>query len=115
LSDAQWENRQLREDNFYANYRSRPVVVYRDHYSSFFWWWLLDRSIEQQAMWAYCHRADMDEARYNALLAHDARLAVEIERLKVRGVRPDSDYVLTGMDEDLQYDRNYVHAAMNPQ
>src|SRR4051812_31412138 len=61
--------RPARQYNLFSPYWSRPVVVYRDPYSSFFWWWLLDRSLEDRAWWAYHHRFDMDPARYQSLLA----------------------------------------------
>jgi hypothetical protein len=114
LDHERWSNRELRQHNFYQSYYGRPVVVYHDPYSTLFWYYLLDRSIEQQAMWAYCHRADMDAARYNALLSRDARLAGRVAELERQNAARDPNYVLTGMDPDLQYSDEYIDAVYNP-
>jgi hypothetical protein len=115
LSEEKWKNRELRRDNFYHQYTSRPVVVYHDPYSSFFWYWLLDRTIEQQAMWAYCHRYDMDSARYNDLLARNADLRARVIALEAQRVARDPHYTPAGMnDPDLQYTDDYIRAAYNP-
>jgi hypothetical protein len=91
------------------------VVVYHDPYSSFFWWYLLDRSLDQQAMWAYHHRRDMDDARYRALLAKSAGLEAKVRQLEKDGVERDSGYTLPGVDPDLQYSDEFVEAAYNPE
>lgn len=115
LSQERWANRELRQQQFYSVYASRPLVVYNDPYSSMFWYFLLDRSIEQQAMWAYCHKADMDAARYSALLARDTRLAAKVKQLEAEKAARDPNYVIPGMDPDLQYSDEYVDAVVNPQ
>src|SRR6266581_5526879 len=53
---------------YFGSYGYRPWVYYNDPYSSLFWWWLLDRSMDEQAYWAYHHRYDMDPARYDSLM-----------------------------------------------
>src|ERR1043166_1502603 len=68
------QTRPRRIYDFYSPYWSRPVIYYHDPYNSFFWWWLLDRTLDEQAYWAYHHRYDMDPARYEALLARDQQL-----------------------------------------
>ncbi len=82
----------------YQPYWYRPVVVYHDPYSSFFWWWLLDRSIDDQAWWAYHHRYDMDPTRYQALLAN-------------KTVQRDPTYTPTNLDRDLMYSDQYVNQS----
>lgn len=116
LDQAKWESRQSRTTTFYGAYYSRPVVVYHDPYPSFFWWWLLDRSLEERAMWAYHHRSSMDEARYRDLLAKDAQLEARIRALEAQGVKRNPAYTPAGItDPDLMYDDNYVTAVYNPQ
>ncbi len=116
LTEEKLRNRNLRERQFYNNYYSRPIVVYHDPYSSLFWYWLLDRTIEQQALWAYHHRLDMDAARYNDLLSKNAELAGRIRALESQNTPRNSTYTPPGMaDHDLMYTDEYVSAAYNPQ
>jgi hypothetical protein len=117
LSWERYQNREYRQRDFYNNvYFSRPVVIYHDPYSSIFWWWLLDRSIEQQALWAYHHRYSMDQARYNDLLAKNAELAGRVRALEQQGVVRNTAYQPAGMKEsDLMYNDEYVKAVYNPQ
>lgn len=115
LDHEKWVNRDNREREFYHNYYSRPVVVYHDPYSSYYWWWLLDQSLEVRAMWAYNHRASMDAARYNDLLARDAQLAARLAQLERDKAKIDPAYTPPGLDSDLQYSDDYVNAVYNPQ
>ena len=114
LDQQKWVNRQQRQETFYGVYYSRPMVIYHDPYPSYFWWWMLDRTIEERAMWAYCHRADMDSARYQAMLAKDAQLEARIKQLERQGTKADPTYVPKGMDRDLMYSNDYVDAVYNP-
>lgn len=115
LSQEKWANRDLRQKQFYGSYYSRPTVIYSDPYPSFFWWWLLDRSLDERAMWAYSHRSSMDAARYQAMLAKDAQLEAKIKELEAKGVKADPTYTPKGMDSDLMYSNEYVDAAYNPE
>ena len=85
----------------------RPVVYYRDPFSSFFWWWLLDQSIDTRAQWAYHHQHDMDSARYAALMA-DSDLAARVRRLEEAQTQADPHYVPAGLQQDLMYNDQYV-------
>jgi len=115
LSEEKWRNRELRHRTFYSTYYSRPVVIYHDPYPSVFWWWLLDRSIEQQALWAYHHRASMDAARYNELLGRNAELRARVAALEAQKVPVDPTFKPAGMtDRDMMYDDNFVNAVYNP-
>lgn len=115
LNEERWHNRNMREQQFYLTYQSRPVVVYHDPYNSYFWYWMMDRSIEQQALWAYHHRQSMDAARYNDLMAKNADLAVRVRQLENQGAPRDPAFVPHGMtDNDLMYNKEYVQAAYNP-
>lgn len=104
-----YSTRSIRVEHVFRPYYSRPIVYYNDPYSSFFWWWLLDRSLEDRAMWAYSHRAAMDASRYQALLASDARLEAEIRRLEANQVAADPNYVPSGVDRDLMYSDRYFN------
>jgi hypothetical protein len=114
MDESKWVNRQerLQVFNVYHNY---PTVVYSDPYPSYFWWWMLDRSLEERAMWAYCHRADMDKERYRAMLAKDAALESRIKQLERQQVKQDPTYTPKGIDTDLMYSNEYVDAVYNPQ
>lgn len=114
LSQERWVNRDLRQQQFYGVYYSRPVVIYSDPYPSFFWWWLLDRSLDERAMWAYHHQSTMDQMRYRDMLAKDAQLEARIRQLESQGVKRDSSYTPKGMDQDLMYSNEYVDAVYNP-
>ena len=103
--------RSARWGSVFTPYYYRPVVVYHDSYSSFFWWWLLDQSLDQRAYWAYHHRWDMDDARYQALLASDARLQTRISELEAQQVAQDPSFTPAGLDRDLMYNDQYVSRA----
>src|SRR5579884_260441 len=49
LDHERWVNRVQREQVFYHDYWSRPIVVYHDPYNSYFWWWLLDQNARTRA------------------------------------------------------------------
>jgi hypothetical protein len=115
LNYQRWVNRTYREQQVFGPYYSQPVVVYHDPYSSFFWWWLLDRNLEQQALWTYHHRADMDDARYQALLSHNAALEARVKQLESSNTPRDPTYAPAGLDPDLMYTDQYVRAVYNPQ
>lgn len=119
LDHERWVNREQRQQTFFGSYYSRPIVVYNDPYPSFFWWWMLDRSLDQRAMWAYHHRpmsdgTGMDQARYQAMLSKDANLEARIKALEAKGIPVDRSYTPEGMDPDLQYTNDFVDAAYNP-
>jgi len=104
-------SRPSRIDYWFRPYYSRPVVIYRDPYSSFFWWWLLDRSLDDRAWWAYHHRYDMDPARYQALVANDQQLEARVEQLEAQQVQRDPAFTPAGVDRDLMYTDQYVSRA----
>ncbi len=101
-------SRPVRIYNVFNPYWSRQVAFYHDPYNSLFWWWLLDRSLDDQAWWAYHHRYDMDPARYDALLAHDQQLEARVAQLEAQQVPRDPNYVPPGLDRDLMYSDRYV-------
>ena len=106
------QTRPTRIWSVYQPYWYRPVVVYHDPYSSFFWWWLLDRSIEDQAWWAYHHRYDMDPSRYQALLANNQQLGARVAQLESQQtVQRDPTYAPTNLDRDLMYSDQYVNQS----
>jgi hypothetical protein len=106
------QTRPTRIWSVYQPYWYRPVIFYHDPYSSFFWWWLLDRSIEDQAWWAYHHRYDMDPARYQALLANNQQLEARVAQLEAQQtVQRDPTYTPTNLDRDLMYSDQYVNQS----
>jgi hypothetical protein len=115
MSHTTYVTRETRIYSTYSPYYSRPVVIYNDPFPSLFWWWLLDRSLEERAMWAYHHQNQMDAARYRELCAKDAQLEARVRQLELqnKGVR-DESYAPKGIDPDLQYSDDYVDAEYNP-
>jgi hypothetical protein len=100
--------------NVFGGYTYRPWVSYNDPFSSLFWWWLLDRSIDDQAWWAYHHRYDMDPARYQALVTSNQQLEARVAQLEAQQpVARDPAYTPTGVDRDLMYSDHYVAQAYN--
>ena len=97
--------------NVFGGYYYRPWITYSDPYSSLFWWWLLDRSIDDQAWWAYHHRYDMDPGRYQALLANNQKLEARVAQLESQQVPRDPTYTPSGLDRDLMYSDHYVSQA----
>ena len=96
---------------YFGNYSYRPWVYYNDPYSSLFWWWLLDRSIDEQAYWAYHHRYDMDPGRYDALIASNQQLQARVSQLETQQVTRDPSYTPAslGTNQDLMYSDQYVN------
>ena len=77
-----------------------------DPYSSLFWWWLLDRSIDEQAYWAYHHRYDMDSGRYDALMASNQQLQNRVTQLEAQQIYElyrDVEIPLVGVLADLEW------------
>jgi hypothetical protein len=115
MSHTTYVTRDTRVYNAYSHYYGRPLVVYNDPYNSFFWYWMLDRSLDERAMWAYHHQHEMDAARYREMVTKDAALEARIRQLEAqnKGVR-DVSYTPRGIDPDLQYSDDFVDAAYNP-
>jgi hypothetical protein len=119
LDGERYANREQRVRNSYGDrydhYRSQPVVVYNDNFSSAFHWWLMAQSIQTQAEWAYHHRNSMDQARYNAMLSQNAELAARVRSLEAQNVSRNNHWSPNGWDYDAMLDDNYVSAVYNPQ
>jgi hypothetical protein len=115
LNHEQWINRELRNEQIFRPYYSRPLVVYHDPYSSFFWWWLLDQNLNTQAMWMYNYRGAMDPLRYQDLLARNAELSARVHQLEVQGGARNPAYAPPGIDPDQMYTDSYVDSVYNPQ
>jgi hypothetical protein len=115
MSHNTYITRETRIYGAYSPYYGRPVVFYSDPYNSFFWWWLLDRSLDERAMWAYHHQNEMDSARYRELCAKDAQLDARVRQLEAqnKGVR-DTSFTPKGIDPDLQYTDDFVDSVYNP-
>jgi hypothetical protein len=103
--------RQTRAAVVFAPYYSQPVVRYQDPYGNLFWWWLLDRTANDRALWAYHHRQDMDQARYQALAARDLEFDSRIRQLEVDQVAADANYVPPDLDRDLMFSDAHVQRA----
>jgi hypothetical protein len=106
-------SRPSRINVYFGPYAYRPWVYYHDPYSSLFWWWLLDRSIDEQAYWAYHHRYDMDPARYDALMASNQQLQTRVSQLEAQQVARDPSYTPPSLstNQDLMYSDQYVNQA----
>jgi hypothetical protein len=95
----------------YSYYSSRPRFYYHDPINDIFWYWLLDQSIDVQAQWAYNHREQLDDARYQSLLNQNAAISARMLMLQSQGVTRDPSYTPRGMDPDLQYSDDYVKSV----
>jgi hypothetical protein len=115
LDHERWVNRQRRQQEAFAPYAGRPVVMYNDPFSSLFWWWLLSQNLHTQAQWAYHHRSDMDDARFRQLVRDNAQLETRIKELEASKLRRDPAWAPEGLDPDLMYSDGYIDAAYNPQ
>lgn len=106
-----------RASGFYGGYYGHPMY-YHDSFSPFLWGWIMSDAInsQQRALWMYHHQNDMDQARYQAMLAKDARLQAEIDALKAQNLARDPSYVPPQMQDnpDLMYNKEFVEASYNP-
>lgn len=100
----------------YNNYNTTVVnrPAYRDPYSDLFMAWLITRSINDQAMWYYSHRNDMDRARWDSAMRDNAELRARVSALEQQKANVPSNYVPAGVDKDLMYNDDYVAAVYNP-
>jgi len=114
LSQSQWENRQLRQDQFYSSYYNRPALVYTDCYNPYWNYYLMTRPINDIAMWLYMHQLTMDSARLNWYYSQNAELKARVAALEAKGIPRDTTYCPPGVDPDIAYNDGYVNAAWNP-
>lgn len=107
-----------RSSVFYGPYYAHPVY-YNDWYSPFLMGYLLSSAVNanDRAYWVYCHQHDMEDARYRELLAKDAELSARIRVLEAKNAARDPNFVLPSMADnpDLQYNHDFVKAAVNDQ
>ena len=106
-----------RASGFYGGYYGHPVY-YNDHFSPFLWGWIMSDALNshQRAIWMYNHQSDMDNARYQAMLAKDASLQAEINALKAQNAVRDPSYVPPQMQDnpDVMFNKEFVEASYNP-
>lgn len=117
LDSTKYASRPNRHYTVYQTYYSRttPIVMYSDPYDHYFYWWLLDRSLDQRALWVYNHYDSIDRARINDMYIKDAQLEARVRQLEADKARRDPTWTPTGLDPDLQYHDSYVNAVYNPQ
>lgn len=94
------QTRPWRSYETFAPYWSRPRIGFGDPYNALFWWWLLDRSLDERALWAYHHRDTMDPSRYQALVSTNKELQQRIEQLEAQQVKRDTNYTPANLDRD---------------
>ena len=103
------EVQEVKRQNFYRNYYADPRIRevhhyhYRDSYNPLFMLWLMDRSLDERAMWMYNHRDSVDSNRYKEMVAKDAALEKRMAELEGTGVKKDPNYQPPGVDNDLIY------------
>lgn len=97
-------SRATRQSSTFSGYS--PAGSYSDSISPFFWGFLLSQSLQSQAAWAYHHKDEMSEERYRDLVAKNAALGAELEKLK--GQEKDPNYTPKGVDPDLMYKEEVV-------
>jgi hypothetical protein len=114
-------NYSQRQNTFYNThttvYSSGPS--FSDHFSPFLMGWMFSdiMSSHDRALWMYHHENDMDTERYKEMLAKDAQLQTEIDKLKAENVEKDPTYVPEKLkeDPDLMYSEDYVQTIHNHQ
>lgn len=107
-------NKRAKETFVNVNVNSVPSTYYgySDPYSAIFFAHLMSMSLQQQAMWAYHHRSEMDNARWQHMVSKNAQLEAEIAKLKSQDVAVDPNYTPKKVDHDLQYSDSYVNAVV---
>ena len=115
LNDTSWVNRPTRESTFYKKYSSNPPLTYNDPYHQFWNYWLLSQTIDNMAMWTYCHKHDMDPKRLDYLYSQNSELKKRIADLESKKTPIDPNWTPKGTEYDLQYNDNYINAVINPQ
>lgn len=118
LDSGRYYERPQRHYTTYTTYYSRPAptIFYSDPFNHYFYWWMLDRSLDQQALWVYNHHSRIDRERLTSMYAQNKDLEARVKQLEAEknGVR-DESWTPDGMDADMMYTDEYVDAAFNPQ
>lgn len=99
-------------------YHGYAPTSYNDCWSPFLMGYLFSSAINShdRAEWVYNHRDSIDDARYRDLVSKDAKLEAELKQIQEQKKAADPNYTLPGMtDPDLQYNKDFVTAAYNPQ
>lgn len=113
LSYERMQNRELRQQQTFGGYASRPVpCCYSDPFGNmFFWLWLMDRPRQERDTWVYNRRDEMDPARYEELRRKDTDLDRRLKEMESQGVKKDPSYVPPGVDRDLMYSDDHAKQA----
>lgn len=84
-------------------------------YSSVFWYTMLDWSLERRALWLYHNQRTIQEDLYLQQL-QNAQLRAEIERIRLRNLSVNSDYIDPEFKDepDLMYSDDHIDAIYNP-
>jgi hypothetical protein len=122
LSPLRYENRAERQRMAYPTIpdSSRPVIINQygggamgDPFSGLFMYALLSQSLSNQAAFHHNHWGEYSEERRAKLLAENAELKAELDKLKDQP--RDTKFVPAGTDPDLIYSDEFVEAAYNPE
>jgi hypothetical protein len=120
LNRERLDNRQLRSQQRYDSYYSRPqpccYTGYHDPFNNvFFWMWLMGQPSHDRDRWVYNHRDNLDARRYAELQREDADLERRMQALEAQGTKRDASYVPPGLDRDLMYDDEHIKAVQEQQ
>lgn len=118
ITHERYVTRETRVGSFYAPYYGRAYapVYYHDPFGPFFYLWLFDRaSADQRAAWAYNHRDQIDDARWQDMVRKDATLEARVRQLEAEKRVRDPNYVPAELKDqpDLMYSDEFVQAAYN--
>lgn len=117
LDREKWVNRQQRQDTFWRSYPPPPTYIpvhYADPYHDMLSFWLMKQSIDNMAMFMYCHQSSMASARAEAIYAQNADLRARVAALEASKTPINRMWTPTGVDTDAIYDDGFVNAAYNP-
>jgi hypothetical protein len=114
---------ETRSTTFYGPSIYAHPYYYDDFFSPFMMGYLFSSAVNanERAYWVYCHRQDMDNARYRDMVSKDAELEARLRELerkeKLGEVTRNQNYVVPGMksEPDLQYSHDFVESVYNPQ
>ena len=116
IPQPQYETRQQRMQQQFGQtyYPSTPgMMVYHDSFNPWFWMWLMNQNNDSQAEWAYNHREEMDQQRYQDMLTKNSELAAKVMALETAGKEKNPNYVPSGVDQDLIYSDTAVQPQEN--
>lgn len=121
MNPTTFSTRSQRQSTYYSSVPAaqRPVIInqyggsaFGDPFNGLFMYMLLSQSLSNQASFHHNHWDEYSAERQQKLVAENAALKVELEKMK--GQPRDPNYAPKDVDKDLIYSDEFVEAAYNP-